>query len=323
MWIENQIDKIVKENKKKWLLENASSIKITDLKNLKIEFNNSPQADWVVGNCSYGHAYQLKQYAGIDATSTINSVITHGINIFNTQIAEIECSHLIDIIITSSKHYKERIEGVTSFKAIPIGPYIAYAHEYCAQEELLAERRKNGRTLLVFPEHGIEGLDIRYDMEAFCEEIDQVAKDFDTIMVCLYFRDVYVGMDKFYKKRGYKVVCAGYRNDKYFLSRLRMIFQLSDAVIGNAYTTGLAYALYFDKPVYVFRQEVGIDNESGNNGTQLERITDVEQEFYELTSDKSFGNLEKQKEWGKYYFGLDEVKSKEELAALLNGLVRR
>ena len=323
MWIKNQIDKIVKENKKKWLLENASKIKITDLKNLKIGFNNSPKADWVVLNCNYGHAYQLKQYAGIDSNKLINAIIRHGMNIGNIQPAEVECSHLVDKVITYSEYDKERTERVTSFKAIPIGPYIAYAQEYCTQEELLAERRKNGRTLLVFPSHGIAGLDIRYDMEIFCEEIDQVAKDFDTVMVCLYYHDVHVGMDKFYKKRGYKVVCAGSGLDKYFLSRLRMIFQLSDAVIGNVYTTGLAYALYFDKPVYVFRQEVGFDNSGGNNCTQLERITDVEQEFYEITSDKNFGNLEKQKEWGKYYFGLDEVKSKEELAALLNGLVRR
>lgn len=323
MWITTKIDALIKKYRKEWLLKYACKIKITDLKKLKIEFNNSPQSDWVVGNCSYGHAYQLKQYAGIDSSKLINAVIRHGTNIANIQLAEVESSHLVDTVITYSEYDKERTERATSFKAIPIGPFIAYAQEYCTQEELLAERRKNGRTLLVFPEHGIEGLDIRYDMEAFCEEIDQVAKDFDTVMVCLYFHDVQLRMDKLYKKRGYKVVCAGSGLDKYFLSRLRMIFQLSDAVIGNAYTTGLAYALYFDKPVYVFRQEVGYDNTSGNNGTQLERITDVEQEFYEITSDKSFGNLEKQKEWGKYYFGLDEVKSKEELAALLNELVRR
>lgn len=323
MWVKNQIDKIVKENKKKWLLENASKIKITDLKKLKIEFNNSPEADWVAGNCCYGHVYQLKQYAGIDSNKLINAIIRHGMNIANIQPAEVECSHLVDTVITYSEYDKERTERVTSFKAIPIGPYIAYVQEYCTQEELMVERRKNGRTLLVFPSHGIAGLDIRYDVEIFCEEIDKVAKDFDTVMVCLYYHDVQLRMDKLYKKRGYKVVCAGSGLDKYFLSRLRMIFQLSDAVIGNAYTTGLAYALYFDKPVYVFRQEVGFDNTSGNNGTQLERITDVEREFYEITSDKNFGNLEKQKEWGKYYFGLDEVKSKEELAALLNGLVRR
>ena len=103
-----------------------------------------------------------------------------------------------------------------------------------------------------------------------------------------------------------------------------MVLQLSDAVIGNSFTTGLAYALFFDKPVYIYQQSVEWrNNNSGNNFTQLKHRYDIQKQFYELCADRNFTNLEAQKSWGNYYFGFDEVKSKDEMKQLLNTLIRK
>lgn len=323
MWIKNHVKKICEKKKEEFLLQNASKLEITDLKNLCFGINNIPSVDFVATNASYGHAYHLKQYAGIDINAGLNCTITHGMNITSWSACEVEVSHLVNIILTYSEYCKKIIENVTNMNAVPIGPMIAYAQKYCTDEELKKRKKENGRTLLVFPTHGISDANIVYDVELFCKEINSIGKAFDTIMVCLHFADVKAGLDKVYRKKGYKVVCAGVGTDVNFLNRQRMILELSDAVMGNSFTTGLAYALYLNKPVYVFGQEIKFDNKSSNNFTQLHIDNSLATEFYELSSDKSFGNLEKQKQWGNYYFGFDKVKSKEELSELLNSLMRK
>ena len=102
-----------------------------------------------------------------------------------------------------------------------------------------------------------------------------------------------------------------------------MILELSDAVISNSFTTGLAYALYCDKPIYYYEQVINFDNKSGNNFTQLSHRKDILEDFIRLSSDRNFGNLAKQKEWGNYYFGFDEVKTKSQMRNLLDGLIRK
>ena len=45
--------------------------------------------------------------------------------------------------------------------------------------------------------------------------------------------------------------------------------------------------------------------------------------FYDLTSDSSFGKLYEQRIWGKYMFGIDQVKQPEELKMLLLPVIRK
>lgn len=322
MWITEQIKGMAKKKKEKWLLENASKLEITDLMNLCYWINNIPKVDFVASNAFYGHAYHLKKYADINQDLPLNCVITHGMDIIARYACEIEVSHPVSTILTYSQHRKEILEDVSCMKAISIGPSIAYARDYCTNEEFERKKQEFGKTLLVFPIHGVEGANVQYNVDDFCMEIDDVGKKFDTIMVCLHHNDIKAGLDKFYSRKGYMVVCAGVVTDKYFLSRQRMILQLSDAVIGNDFTTGLAYALYFDKPVYIFRQPVKFENKSSNNFTQLHTDNSLLEEFCALSNDKTFNNLKAQKKWGSYYLGLDDVKSQIEMKELLKSFVR-
>ncbi len=322
MWISSTICDKFKRIKKNKIIDKAPNLYIENLKKLSVEINNNVPSDRVATNDMYGHAYHIKKYVEIEEDKVLNCAIEHGSNIGNRFVGIDEVIHPVKTVLAFSEHRKKVIQELTQKTVIPVGPYISYADSYCSNEEIQRRKQKNGRTLLVFPSHSITGANAKYDMDNFILEINKVKKDFDKVMVCLFYQDVRIGLADVYKKQGYEVVCAGYIYDKFFLSRLKMIIQLSDAVIVNGYSTGVAYALCLDKPVYFYQQRITYTNELNYNFMKRKRDYNYLDELVEISSDRYFGNLQKQKEWGNYLFGFDCVKTKESLGEILKPLVR-
>ncbi len=323
MWIKNTLYRFIQNHRAKQILQQDSKLKLTDIYKLSYPHCNLPMADFSFTNASYGHAFHLKRFAGIDINSVLNCAIEHGMNISGENIVSVEVSHPISTILTYSDRRKQIIERQTDLNAVTIGPYIAYAEDYCPLEELTRLKRKLGRTLLVVPVHGNVELEFDYDYRAFIKKIKESAQDFDSVLVCEYYHEINLKNHEPYEKAGFKVVSAGVGDNRYFLSRLKMIIQLADAVIGSVFTTGLAYALYFDKPVYCFRQTAKYINKGNNNVSQLYVNHEVLNSWYKVCSDPSFGQLDKQKRWGEYYFGFNNVKTREELRDILLPLSRK
>lgn len=305
------------------LCEQLENVRLDDLEKLCKEINNLPKCDNVAMNCRYGHAYHLKNYTGIEVSTFLNCTIEHGLNIIHDSVCAVEVSQHCKKILTISPYRKDIIERNTDIEAIAIGPYIAYAEDYYSEEKTKKMKEVYGRTLLVFPTHSAENLGVKYDNNLFLRKIDLISKDFDTVLVCLYYRDIVVQTVNLYRERGYIVVSAGGCYDKYFLPRQRTIFRLSDAVMGNDFSTGLAYAMYFDKPVFLFRQSVEMDGYGIVNTAALERKHEHMDKLYELCSDPKFGRLNEQKEWAKYMLGIDCVKTREEMKDILFPLIRK
>lgn len=154
-----------------------------------------------------------------------------------------------------------------------------------------------------------------------------MAKEFDTVIVCLYWKDILLGYDKEYKKRGWKLVSAGHIFDKYFLCRSRLIFELADCVMSN-YAGGLVgNAVYFNKPVYLYRQKHDMTSSvrseqermANSSTAQAQMENEIMKEF-DVFRDSI--NVQ-QREFCNYYFGLDCVRTKEELGNILDDMDRR
>lgn len=305
----------------RWIKENANKIRIDDLDSLSYEINNIREEDRMATNHLYGHASNFKRFAGIDENKILKCTIEHGINIYNDNVCAPEVWHPVRKILTYSLYRKELIEKVTRLEAIPVGPYIEYAESYYDEKVLRVEKEKLGRTLLVFPQHTIQETQALYSREEFINEINRVRKNFDTVIICMYYNDLKRQEANLYLKKGYIVVSAGSKYDKYFLSRLKSILQLSDAVMGNAYTTGLTYALYYKKPIYIYNQDIVVTDTSLSNVKHIRRNTILEC-LLKISSDSSFCNLKHQLEWGNYYFGFDQIKSKEAMNQLLESMLR-
>lgn len=300
-------------------LKKSKKIEITDLKKLKSEKNYSLE---IGCNAAYGIAYQLKKFSGINENVPLNCTLEHGAY-FVKFVCHYEVTHPVSHIITVSPFREEVIRELTDIIPIAIGPYIAYAEEYRSETYVKDEKAKKGRVLLVMPSHSTKAGIGDYNIEKFIHIIEKNRKEFDTVMVCLHWEDMNKGLWKPYKKMGYTLVSAGSVISPYFLSRLKYIFNLSDAVIFNAVTTGMAYAMYMNKPFKLIRQDISYSTISTNNSLELE-VEDFGETLMEVFSysDNEFSITQEQRKLGNYLFGLEKIKSKKEMKRLLTPLLR-
>lgn len=299
-------------------LDSIKKTEVTDIKGLLSEKISRLPQEIVT---PYGIEYQLKKYAGIDTGITLNKcTIEHGLAL-RRAVGQREVMHPVSHILTFSPFREEVIRELTDITPIAIGPYIAYAEDYRSEEERWAIKEKKGKVLLVMPSHSIQGIQADYSISRFIQQIEVMKKDFDVVMVCMYFEDMKHGMWKPYKEKGYQIVSAGNTHCPLFLSRLKYIFCLSDAIVANDVTTGMAYATYMNLPFGVIGQSVNHNVTCRNNAYELEMENYVER-LYKLFEYKQFRISEEQKEAGKYLFGLENVKAREEMQELLISLSR-
>lgn len=304
---------------RKGSLEQSKKIKVSDIKRLlteKVFYLPFEAVD------SYGIAYELKKFVGMDINKILNKCsIEHGLGLRKV-VCQIEVMHHISHILTFSPFREEVIKELTDITPVAIGPYIAYAEDY-RSKEYIKEKKKNRRILLVMPSHSIPGISAEYSIKHFIEQIEIMKREFDEVVVCLYFEDMKKGLWKSYKSKGYQVLSAGNIRCPYFLSRLKYILSLSDAVVANGITTGMAYAMYMNRPFRLIRQPIESKVTCCNNSCELDLgYRDLSEKIYNLFDNENFIITEEQKKFGNYIFGLKSVKTKEEMGKLLRSLSR-
>lgn len=301
--------------------EQLRQIEITEWKSLlkKKRFNSIPEISGTT-NSAYGINYQLKKYANIDLKIPFNCTIEHGVGLREI-VCQIEVMHHVSHILTYSPFRENVIKELTDIIPVVIGPYIAYAEEYCTDEHKKMLKSRYGKVLLVMPAHSIQGIDAKYDIYKFIQKIEKIKKEFDTVMICLYWEDLKKGRWRPYTEKKYTVVSSGNPGDPLFLSRLKLILELSDVVVANAFTTGLAYGLYMNKPIGVIGEMVEFNTTKYNNSYELKR-EDYTKEFYELFGGYSSEITKSQRKFGNYMFGLECTKTKKEMNEILLPLLK-
>ena len=299
-------------------LKNSNRIEVFDIKKLlkeKVSYLSSSLM-W-----PYGIPYHLKKFAGLNTNILLNNCsIEHGVY-FSRLVCQIEVTHYVSRILTFSPFREEVIKELTNLEPCAIGPYIAYVKNYRSEEEITEKKKRIGHALLVMPAHSTQEDVAEYNIGEFIQQIESVKKGFDTVLVCMHFEDMKRGLWKLYKDKGYCIVSAGNIESPYFLNRLKYIISLSDAVVMNAVTTGMAYAMYMNRPVRVISQQVKHKVIGCNNSNDFELESQVGK-AYEIFNENRFVITREQKIFGDYVFGLENVKSKEEMRKLLLTLTR-
>ncbi|MDD7333714.1 MAG: hypothetical protein PUG70_04905 [Lachnospiraceae bacterium] len=316
MIIEKYIKSKVNEKIDRMLAKNSDQYGIFDIKPLTHDYERLWTEELTVGNGYYGISTILKKYAGIDQSKVIKAPIEHGINDYENALNPYEIGRPTENIITLSKFRKDTIERLSDKKAIVIGPYIAYAEGHYSDEEISMMHKQNGRTLLVFPTHSTKEIDTSYDVESFIVEIRKLREEFDTVLVCVYWKDIVRGIHKYYEKEGYQIVCAGHIYDINFLKRLRSILELSDAVVFNQTGTGVGYAMQLQKPCYIYSQEL---NYTMKIPSVIQNQT-FSPEHYKIIKEFSradFQITEQQRKICEYVYGIGQEKTPEQLRQLL------
>lgn len=283
-------------------------------------------------NINYGISQNLNRYSGYK--KPIDACIEHGVYFGNYVNKEETILSGLPAVITFSDVRRNWIRAYTSKPVITIGPYIHYTEEFYSTEKFNIEKERLGKTLLVFPTHSIDDVDVAYDIEMFIKEIKkvQVESNVKSVLCCLYWKDILNGLGKEYLKENFYVVTAGYRNDKHFLSKLKSIISLSDITMSNDLGTHLGYCVYLGKPHYIFEQhkkyygkQQSVYKETNKTLNYKETYQLEKNEIVNLFNSYSNSITESQYAICNKYWGFDQIKSRQELYisfALINKLLR-
>lgn len=274
----------------------------------------------------YGFDFILSKYIN---KSRIKSHITneHGF-IFSSFVSDYYTPK--NIVLTFSDYREELLKEQYSNKLniVKIGPYIHYADSILSSEKTENIKNKLGNTLLVFPFHSIDGVLSSFDTDGFIERIEgyKAKNNFDTVLVCLYWKDIQIGRAEEYIRRGYKVTTAGHINDIYFLNRLRAIIELSDFVVSNEVGTYIGYCLCLKKEIRLINQKSGFVVEKGEeehiNSKGFAKIENhliayykLQDKLMKILSSETIGSNDF--EFVTDLFGLKYLKSKAELKKII------
>ena len=282
-------------------------------------------------NNLYGMSYQMSLLKSNDALTNMDAYIEHGL-FLGHYVARCSYKYKTNNIITFGKYREDVLlsnQNIIDNKKniIAIGPYIAYAKSLLKDEELLNLKEELGKTLVVFPTHSIENMTTDFDNNQLVHEIERlrIAYQFKTIIICLYWKDIIDKRDicNSYLRQNYKIVCAGHKNDIFFLNRLHSIIKLSDVTMSNEVGTHVGYCIYLHKPHYIFKQSIafkeGFENVLRTENMDLDLYSDrkiCQESIESLFITYSENITEKQKEIINYYWGTSKILDKEEFLRL-------
>lgn len=276
-------------------------------------------------NNFFGIGWCLRKYVGTNERY-IQALSEHGY-FFGTYVQEMEKITFAKKLLTFSDIRKEHIEAVVKDKeVIPIGPYIHYAPDYYNEKKFIEEKKKLGKTLLVFFCHSGTGESVSFDIDVIIEKINSIRKYIDTVVVSLFWSDINNEIEKKLKDEGFLIFSSGHRYDYYFLSRLKTMIKLADITMSNFIGTHLAYCSYMNKPHWIVRQDISVKALNGigaANVTIGEKIVkdpisqQEQEELYQAFADYSAILTEVQKTICNKFFGFSYIRSVEGMKSIL------
>lgn len=204
-------------------------------------------------NDYYGHATILKKFAGIDAKISLPLTMEHGVVFSESFVWDKDLKSNIYLTLSDFRHHI--IKEKTDLFPVAIGPYLHYAPDIIDRMEMVQEKRRLGKNLLVIATHSTHHIKTNFSESLLERELKERKSDYDSIRILVYWKDLNESWVRNYQEAGYEIVCAGHMYDPMFASRLKHYLQISNEVLANAEGTGIVYALFLGKPVYLVRDE--------------------------------------------------------------------
>jgi hypothetical protein len=316
--ITNTILKIVNARKFHHAVNERSNMSIFSYQELSDDLpyypaNRLPDANY------YGHIDALRLYS---ASNPFTGNIEHGVY-FGNYVPYSTFLKTTSSIITMSQHRASMLRLAGYKKSIVVvGPYIHYASSLLDPKERMKIKKDLGRTLLVFPVHSLADAYSNYDVKDFIAKILDVGKEFDNILVCLYYLDIRSnGMAEKYTGYGFKITTAGHKYDPNFINRLRSIIELSDFTLSNRVGTNTGYCIHLNKPHFIYEQKIEMKNSVSTHYRTEDELSVQAVEIAEIIS--CFNSMDatirhEQRKIVEKYWGTDEIKPISKLRINLN-----
>ncbi len=272
-------------------------------------------------NDSYGHAFILKNYAGIKEKYQIKGVLEHSVMLMD-QVWLGDFSIPLPVHFTFSSYRFPYLRQVTNKALFAIGPSIHYASPQFSSEEIKQMREALGKTLLVFIPHSSIQILVEFHHEKILPYIKKIEKEFDNILVCIGWRDVQRNMEAPYKAEGYTCVTAGHVFDRNFLPRLKTLIRLSSHTMSFGFGTHIGFCIHLGKPHWVYPVPMPVSAPDRISRTAMYHGTPLAvgqtEYFMELFKEPRDDISDKQKELVDLWWGGNEVRSPGELRELFD-----
>ena len=270
-------------------------------------------------NDFYGNATILKKYIDLPSDYSVKAAIEHGLYLKrNGRDADLNAP--LPALFTQSSFRYPFLKNHTPKKIFAIGPMLNYAGHNLDSKILAFEKKRLGHNLLAFPAKSTHWIDVNYDIHKYCCALEDFGKEFDSIRICLYWKDILRGFAEKYIQHGFECVTAGHMYDPLFLSRLKSIIETATFTTSNRIGTNLGYCVLMGKPHYLLESEVNI---SSKNEQMLFECTDLDHNYDAKLIRKAFTDLRddissEQNEIVNRYWGVSEFKSVKEMDAIIN-----
>jgi hypothetical protein len=273
-------------------------------------------------NDYYGHATILKKFLGLNNNHSFKFVMEHGVYL-DDQVASIDLDNKFSTIITCSSYRKPVLKKHYK-KVYTIGPYFHYAEHLLSEDKLRKEKKRLGKTLLVFPSHSAPGIEAKFSVENLCQQIKGLKKEFETIRICLYWQDVLKGAAEIYQSYGFECVSAGHVIDPNFLNRLKTIIELSDETASNDIGASIGYCILMNKPHFILKQplhfkgtkyQVGLVEEYHSSKTYKEIMSAFSKRQNKITKE--------QNRVTDFFWGTKDIKTRREILKIVEKAEKR
>jgi len=312
---DNKFERIRYEND----IKGRAKLPFTEIAKLSKDiYIYSPHSSEILSsNDYYAHASTLKKYLKLKQKYQFKFIIEHGISVGST-IVELEKESPFRSAIVCSKPRANiwRKEGYHSYS---IGPYINYAKPLLTKKQYIREKTRLGNNLLVFPAHSTKDVSVLYNVNNFCKIIEKYAKKYDSVRVCLYWKDILMGIGKIYQSYGFECVTAGHILDYNFLSRLKSIIETSTETMSNDLGSYSGYSLFLGKPHFIIKQELSLRGRQSEIDISEEgRRSTIFNKMLSAFSQKHNTITKKQLQLANYYYGFDKIKTKNELLKIVS-----
>lgn len=210
--------------------------------------------------------------------------------------------------------------GASSNNIFTIGAPFFYSHPILNKIDIESEKRRLGKNLLAFPLHSTHFMDTNYNPNNFINILKGLKKQFDSIRICLYWKDIIRGMDKIYQENGFECVCCGHIFDMNFLRRQKTLFAIADATISNGVGSHIGYSVFMGKGHWLIPDEhkyVDLKWKEGEEHTKNQtkkNFIDVQNSFLD---NENFIITTEQESIVDKFWGISEIKSPSEIRNLI------
>lgn len=266
-------------------------------------------------NECYGHYPAIQDYCGYYSCPS-GVIMEHGVNFSVSLPSKVNLNETFALFFQSN--YKNaKIHKIDPMKlTFCIGPYIHYATPLYKDNEMRKLKEKLGKTVLVYLSHSTYKERVMRNYDTYREYAERYSGEFDTILFCIYWRDVDKEMyDTIRAIPNAEIVSAGFLYDPSFIRRTKSLMQMADLVVVDEIGTSVGYALYMNKKVEFIKSK----------DSRILAQTDSQTNAY-LDNQKRVevalrkGDSGKIKEIYEEFWGGRYIKTQEEMRIILEGI---